>query len=244
MWPRAEGPILGRVEWQMALGERVAVEGLLSQIRPRLSLEIGTAQGGTLERIAAYSDEVHTFDLTHEVDHAPFPNVTFHQGDSHVLLPEVLARFEREGRNVDFVLVDGDHTAAGVRTDVEDLLASGAVRNTFILLHDTMNEEVLEGLDAVDYDAHPEIVFVDLAFSQLFQRPLGMLEEVWGGLGLIVVDSDAGTGVVPERRVRDRRRRTLARTGLWHVLAPARAVKRTTRHSGGRILRRLRRSQS
>src|SRR5690349_5616237 len=88
--------------WQMAPGERAAIEGLLSQLKPRLAIEIGTAQGGSLARIAAHSDEVHSFDLAHQVDESRFPNVTFHRGDSHVLLPRFLAELEEQGRNVDF----------------------------------------------------------------------------------------------------------------------------------------------
>lgn len=238
-WSRADGCILGRVNWQMALGERVAIEGLLAQLRPKLAIEIGTAQGGTLERIATYSDEVHTFDLGHEVERAQFPNVTFHEGDNHILLPQLLARFGGEGRNVDFVLVDGDHSGAGVRTDVEDLLASGAVRNTFILLHDTMNEGVLHGLNAVDLDERPEIAFVDLAFVRLSQRSPRPLDEAWGGLGLIVVDCDDATGVLPERRSLPAGPRAMLRRALWHAAAPLRAARREARVRAGRVLRRL-----
>jgi len=38
----------------------VALEGLLSTMKPALSIEIGMAPGGSLGRIAAYSDEVHS----------------------------------------------------------------------------------------------------------------------------------------------------------------------------------------
>lgn len=238
-WSRADGCILGRVNWQMALGERVAIEGLLAQIRPKLAIEIGTAQGGTLERIATYSDEVHTMDLGHEVERAQFENVTFHEGDNHVLLPQLLSRLADEARNVDFVLVDGDHSAAGARRDIEDLLASGAVRNTFILLHDTMNEGVLHGLDAVDLHSRPEIAFVDLAFVQLSPRTPRALDEAWGGLGLIVIDTDGTTGVVPEHRGLSRGPRAMLRRALWHAAAPVRAGRRESRVRAGRILRRL-----
>jgi len=81
--------------------------------------------------------------------------VHLHTGDSHVLLPELLARFTAEGRNVDFALVDGDHSSEGVRRDVEALLCSPAVRSTFIIAHNTGNEIVRAGLDAVRYDAWP-----------------------------------------------------------------------------------------
>lgn len=231
--PRASGPLLGRTNWQMAPGERAALEGLLADIRPRLAIEIGTAQGGSLERIAAYSEEVHTFDFEGQVDEAAFPNVTFHYGDNHVLLPQLLAEFERDGRNVDFVLVDADHTTAGVRRDFEDLLRSGAVRETYIALHDTMNEGVSRGLEAVDLDDYPKVAFSDLGFVELDPHARG-LRELWGGLGLVICDERGRLGIPPERRDRGRSLGSAIGTLLWRVLAPIRAGRRR----GGVMLRR------
>jgi hypothetical protein len=176
--------------WQMSFGERAAVEGLLSQSRPNLAIELGTAEGGSLERIAAHSREVHTFDLiTPPFDVSRFPNVTFHTGDSHVLLPELLASFAEEERNVDLVLVDGDHSTAGVKQDLEDLLASPAVGKTIILLHDTANETVRAGIELVPLEAYPKVAYVDLDLvaGYMFREP-ELLHELWGGLGLVVVD--------------------------------------------------------
>jgi hypothetical protein len=44
--------LLHAPDWQMRIGERAAVEGLLAQVVPRLAIEIGTAAGGSLDRIA------------------------------------------------------------------------------------------------------------------------------------------------------------------------------------------------
>ncbi|MGN6170385.1 MAG: hypothetical protein ACTHQQ_19775, partial [Solirubrobacteraceae bacterium] len=49
--------------WQMDPGERAALDGLLCQLRPKLSIEIGRADGGSLRSIARYSGHVHSFDL-------------------------------------------------------------------------------------------------------------------------------------------------------------------------------------
>jgi cephalosporin hydroxylase len=58
--------IFGRPDWRMPLGDRAAL-GVLTQIKPSLSIEIGTAQGGSLERIAVHSEEVHALDLNDEL---------------------------------------------------------------------------------------------------------------------------------------------------------------------------------
>jgi len=183
-----------RPEWQMAPGERAAIAGVLSELRPALSIELGTAQGGSLRTIAAWSGEVHTFDFAPAVAEPP-ANVTFHAGDSHVLLPRVLGDLARAGRAVDFALVDGDHSAAGVRRDVLDLLASPAVTRTVILLHDTANAQVRAGLDGIGLAEHPKVRFVDLAFVEL-QRPAALLREEWGGLGLVVLGERDGPPVL------------------------------------------------
>lgn len=175
--------------WQMTVGERAALDGVLRNLAPQLAVEIGTAEGGSLRCIAARSAEVHSFDVIappHDVQ--ALDNVIVHTGDSHVLLPGVLSELAEQGRSVDFALVDGDHSTQGVRRDVEDLLASRAVRNCLILLHDTANEIVRAGIESIDYVARPKVQAVDLDFvpgylvrAELFHH------ELWGGLGMIVV---------------------------------------------------------
>jgi Methyltransferase domain len=188
---RAPIQILQDPDWQMSFGERSALEGVLAQLQPRLSIEIGTAEGGSLGRIAAHSAETHSFDLVlpHE-EVRNLPGVTLHTGDNHELLPRLLSELAEEGRNVDFVLVDGDHSTEGVRRDLEDLLESAAIANTLILMHDTMNEVVRAGLEEVRYGAYPKVAYVDLDFvpGYMFQEP-SLKHELWGGLGLVWVDA-------------------------------------------------------
>jgi cephalosporin hydroxylase len=85
--------LLGRENWAMLPGERTVLEGLLAALQPTLSVEIGTDKGGSLERICAHSVTVHAFDLIRleEITSDRFPNLVFHEGDSHELLPGVLA---------------------------------------------------------------------------------------------------------------------------------------------------------
>jgi hypothetical protein len=182
--------------WQMTAGERAALESVVRNISPDLAIEIGTAEGGSLACIAAHAKEVHSFDL---VPPAPgleqLPNVFVYTGDSHKLLRARLQQLELEERNIDFALVDGDHTTEGVQRDVEDLLGSGAVSMTVILIHDTANQDVRAGLEAVDYAAWPKVKAVDLDFVPGYLvKAAAFRNEIWGGLGLIVVDaSDPGT---------------------------------------------------
>jgi Methyltransferase domain len=178
--------------WQMALGERVAIIGVVASIRPTLAIEIGTAQGGSLRRLADWSGHVHSFDIVEpRPEVAALENVTLHIGDSHALLPEVLGELARDGRNVDFVLVDGDHSADGVARDMRDLLDSPAIGATAIVMHDTMNPEVRRGLEAVDYGSYAKVRHVHLDAVAGFPLSAGLFAgELWGGLGVVIVDAE------------------------------------------------------
>lgn len=176
--------------WQMSLGERAALEGILSQVKPRLAIEIGTAEGGSLSRIAAHSREVHSIDL--DRCQAPQPeHVELHVGDSGTVLPELLERFASASRTVDFVLVDGDHSREGVRQDLVNLLASPAIGHSVIVMHDTLNGPVRAGITDVDFASHPSVAFVELDFVSGYMARTGPFAgQLWGGLGVAVVDAE------------------------------------------------------
>jgi len=192
--------------WQMKFGERCALEGILSVLEPRLSIEIGTAQGGSLARIAAHSQEVHSFDLVDEVgDRNGLDNVQFHVGDSAQLVPEFLEQLAEAGRSVDFVLVDGDHTTEGVQRDARALLASEACSSTVVVFHDATNEEVRAGLDALNLATHPKVALVSLDFVPGYVVAEGARRhEIWNGLALAVLDeSRRGDGALVDTEVYD-----------------------------------------
>jgi len=173
---------------QMSFGERSALEGVLSQLRPRLAIEIGTYEGGSLSFLARHCEHVHTLDLYDLVaDRGAYANVTFHTGDSAELLPLLLSELGREGRELDLALIDGDHSADGVRRDLQNLLDSATTRATVILLHDTMNEETRSGIESVGLSEHPKVVYHELDFIPGYEFAGGHFDgQVWGGLGLVL----------------------------------------------------------
>jgi hypothetical protein len=179
--------------WQMRYGERYVLEGVLCDLRPELAIEVGTARGGSLRRIAAHAREVHSFDVDPGVAAvvAALPNATAHIGDSRETLPAFLAGAERDGRNVDFALVDGDHSSDGVRRDVEAVLASGACGRTVLMLHDTANEDVRRGLEELDLPSHPKVdlCLLDFFAGRLVVRDHVYSRQCWNGLGLVVLDA-------------------------------------------------------
>jgi hypothetical protein len=176
--------------WQMTIGERAALEGILSQLKPNLALEIGTAQGGSLARIAEHSGEVHSFDRYPPPEAERFPDVHFHTGDSHEILRPWLDGIREEGRRLDFVLVDGDHSSEGVRADIQDVFESGALEGV-MLFHDSMNPEVRRGIKDADIARYPGVRYVDFDFvaGHLTRYRQGgeYFGQLWGGLGVAVV---------------------------------------------------------
>jgi hypothetical protein len=199
----------------MLPGERAALEGVLSVSKPSVSIEIGTFRGASLERIAYHSETVHAFDLERrpELTRERFPNVTFHIGSSHELLPRVLEELAETGQNVDFVLVDGDHSAPGVKADLEDLLSSPSVGRTVILLHDSLNDRVRAGLEQVEYDTYDRVTFVDLDFVPgRVYREGPQEDELWYGLGLVITgwDTDDSPDIYPAPDVYEAFTRSLA----------------------------------
>jgi hypothetical protein len=172
----------------MTFGERAAFEGIVSSVRPRLAVEVGRAEGGSLAVLAAHSAEVHSIDVKAPPTSAA-ANVRIHTGDSRRVLPALLAEIEAEGGNVDLALVDGDHSAAGVRADLENLLASAAVDQTLIVLHDTLNDAVRRGLRQASAERTDGVVYVNYDLVPGFVAGPGKFSgERWGGLGLVVVD--------------------------------------------------------
>jgi hypothetical protein len=178
--------------WAMTYGDRVALEGVLSQVAPRLSVEIGTAQGGSLARIAAHSREVHTIDVVRDPQLELPANAVFHEGESARVLPALLDEFTEAGRNVDFVLVDGDHAPDAVRTDLETLLGSRAVGRAVILLHDSFNPWVRAGIESADPRSHPRVLLSSLDLISGGVWGGGPFDvQLWGGFAIVVVGEPA-----------------------------------------------------
>jgi hypothetical protein len=176
---------------QMSFGERAALEGVLAQLQPRRAVEIGTAAGGSLARIAHYSEEVHSIDVSHdEITWAVPENVRLHTGPSARLLPVLLAEFSAADAPLDFALVDGDHSFEGVMGDLRALLDSPCTARAVILVHDSMNEEIRAGIEQAGLEDYEKVVYFEPDFVAGYVYRVGAARHaLWGGLALIICDS-------------------------------------------------------
>ncbi len=174
-------------KWHMTASERSVLIRILERVKPDVSIEIGTFLCGSLRPIAHYSRRVITFDIDanqHRVSSA-FPSVEFVTGDSSLTLPPVIQRINAsEEEEVNFILVDGSHEVDGVRADIAACLAYRPKRNpTIILMHDSSNPKVREGIATAPWDACDYVheLDFDLCPGALYDRS-DISGEIWGGL--------------------------------------------------------------
>jgi hypothetical protein len=171
--------------WQMNDSERMALIGLLARQQPHCSIEVGTYHGGSLSLISQYSKMVFSIDIDETIpSRMSFPNVSFLTGRSTAILPHLLRELDNAGTPVGFVLIDGDHSAAGVMGDIACLLSYIPPKPFFVLLHDSFNPECRRGMLNAGWEKSPYCHWVDLDFvpGRIVEHQGSFLGELWGGL--------------------------------------------------------------
>ena len=171
----------------MAYSECAVFQSLLSTLRPRCAIEVGTETGATLAMISRNSTRAISIDLDPGVKARladKFANVEFITGSSHDVLPVLLARLAAEGTTPDFIFVDGDHTAAGVTKDLEFILNFRPAAQMVVLMHDTFNPGCRQGILAASWARNPYCHYVDVDFCPGVLHPDEAIKrQMWGGLG-------------------------------------------------------------
>jgi hypothetical protein len=174
--------------WQMNDSERLALTALLTRHRPRCSIEVGTYQGGSLSLISQYSEMVFSVDIDPTIPgrFKQFKNVSFLTGPSSVILPLLFKELDQTSIPVDFILIDGDHSAEGVRQDITDLLTYVPKKPLFVMMHDSFNPECRRGMLEMDWSKSPYVHWVDIDFVPgRITEDKGPFEgQLWGGLAL------------------------------------------------------------
>jgi hypothetical protein len=182
--------------WHMQFSERAALIYVLGRTAPDVSIEIGTFLGGSLRSIAAASRHVYTFDL----DDRTLPglsNVSFIAGNSLETVPPIIDQINASDREINFILIDGDHSEAGVRNDIVNCLHyRPKTRATIILMHDSCNPDVRRGIASAPWAECPYFHGIDLDFVAGllfdFDGEEHLDGQIWGGLAAAVL--------LPEKR--------------------------------------------
>lgn len=188
-------------KWEMSTAEQFTLAGMLNSLRPEVAIEIGTHFGGSLQVLAAYCGKVHSIDIDPEVQAqlaSRFDRVRFHTGSSRDHIPKVLSEIERAGEKLGFVLVDGDHTAAGVQSDIESLLRHRPKVPLHIVLHDSFNPDCRKGMRRAAWSDCPYIHAVDLDFvpGTFHATASGgaFARSMWGGFAWALLKPEPRSG--------------------------------------------------
>lgn len=205
-------------QWEMSGAERSLLRQLLERVRPRLSIEVGTFRGGSLSLISQYSEAVFSLDIDPELPKklAQIRNAQFVIGPSAQTLPQLLAGLTVARMEPEFILIDADHSEAGVRGDIQSVLARTPAVRTFVLMHDSFNPGCRRGILTAGWEAHPHVhlVEVDYVSGSVVDQPGSPADgQLWGGLGLAVLDPKPRIGPLV---ISQQGRRTFERCAAAH----------------------------
>lgn len=146
--------------------EILGLLNILKERSPKVVLEIGTAKGGTLfllSRVAAPNAKIISVDLPDGPFGGGYPEWrmplyrSFARDDQEIHLiradshsPETVQQVERilEGREIDFIFIDGDHTYEGVREDFETY-SPFTKKSGIVAFHD-----IVENPNDVNWQVH------------------------------------------------------------------------------------------
>ncbi len=177
--------------WQMHDSERIALTGLLARHQPKCCIEIGTYYGGSLSLLDQYSEMVFSIDIDPEVpSRLPgMKNVSYLTGQSSILLPLLFTALEEEHIPIDFVLIDGDHSAEGVRRDIEIILTYRPKKPMLVVMHDSFNPGCRQGIMTANWRSSPYVTWLDVDFvpGRIVESDNPFGGEMWGGLALALL---------------------------------------------------------
>ncbi len=188
-----------RENWQMHDSERLALTALLARRRPRCAIEIGTYQGGSLSLLSQYCEMVFSIDIDPDIPQKlrHLNNVSFLTGPSSAVLPLLFKELDANGIPVEFILIDADHSAEGVRGDIERVLEYVPRTPLLVAAHDSFNPDCRQGMLEARWSRSPYVQWVDLDLvpGRLVENGGPFHRQLWGGLALAYLS--------PDRRVRD-----------------------------------------
>lgn len=180
--------------WLMNQAEKILLFYFLERIKPEMSIEIGTHYGGSLKPISDFSKKVYSFDVYHgNVNKKNFSNVKFITGNSRETVPKIIAKLNQSKKHLEFVLIDGDHSKYGVKSDIENILKYEPKKPLYILMHDSFNPICRSGMLEADWKKSPYVHFVDVDFlhGTMYEKE-SFGSQLWHGFALAIL--------LPEKR--------------------------------------------
>lgn len=182
------------ISWSMSRTEKYAFIQLLEILKPDNAIEIGCYRGGSLQVLQKYCRKVYSIDIDDSARDQKtnvFTNVDYLIGKSQSIVPQLIEKLNNDNQNLDFVLIDGDHSYTGVKNDFNLFLNHIPKKPLFLVFHDSFNPICRKGIKAASFEKSEHIHYIDLDFvSGTF--PSDHKKQMWGGLALAVL--------LPEKR--------------------------------------------
>lgn len=178
------------IPWSMSRAEQYCMIQLLSNNKPNIAIEIGTYKGGSLQVLSHYATKVYAIDISSDSRDSRcdnLNNVDYLIGDSKVVLPELLKKIEDNGEDLEFILIDGDHSEKGVFQDILNIMSYTPKKALQIILHDSFNPNCRKGMKRYDYNTNKKIHYIELDFIPGMYNHDGLSRQMWGGFATIIM---------------------------------------------------------
>ena len=117
--------------------------------------------------ISKFAKKVYSIDVSTKYQKelaGNFDNVEFRYGDSKKLVPELLDQINNSDRRIEFVLIDGDHSAKGVKADIDAILEYKPSSPLYIVFHDSFHPPSRQGILNADWHKSKYVHYVEVDF--------------------------------------------------------------------------------
>lgn len=193
-------------EWLMTDAERATLHSVLATLKPQCAIEIGVYRAGSLAILASHSRKVYALDKNPACAAefaGRFPNVEFITGPSQETLPGLIGRMQAAGEDLDFVLIDADHSEEGIRQDINNILRYQPRRPLYMIMHDSFNPGCRRGMMHAGWADNPHAHMLELDFVTgrfITGEEGASSRQMWCGfaLGVMLPEQRQGDFIVRE----------------------------------------------
>lgn len=224
------------IEWQMESSEQLALLALLQNMKPECAIEVGSRWGGSMQILSRFAKRVISCDIDPTCKErlgSRYPNAEFVTGDSQDTLPVLMKQLQKDSVKVGFLLIDGDHSARGVEADIHGILEYVPSCPMYVIMHDSFNPDVREGIRRARWAANPYVHSVEIDFIPGVLHQGGDADrEMWGGFGLAVLRPEKRIGTLPISSRKEALFKAVLRHSVHWFFDPPTLTKRAVRKLG------------
>lgn len=182
------GPLLDHLSdegWQMSLGDKAVILLLAVALRPPVAIDAGTFLGRSAAALSLSCSQVVSIDWDPDraAHVADLDNVEFRSGLASEVVDEVLSEYPE----TNLVVLDADHSEAGIAAEVASVLRHRTRGLRALVIHDSTMASCRRGLESIAWDDAPAVRGYSLDF---LPGSLNESGEPVGGLALVWVSSD------------------------------------------------------